>query len=105
MTLVKQRFIEILNNKVLIKIADLLNSAVDLWGQAWWIEVFTAQPQCTYYFGPFANVQEAIGAMPGYVEDLEDESAQGIQTQVKRCKPHQLTIDHDQERLVATLSR
>ncbi len=100
MTLVKHQSLEILNNKVLIKIAALLTNAFDLANaldfleRAWWVEVFTAQPKCTYYFGPFAKVEEAIGAASGYVEDLEDEAAQGIQTQVKRCKPHQLTIDH-----------
>jgi Domain of unknown function (DUF1816) len=91
----KQRLLEILRSRVLIKIADLVSKAVDWWGQAWWVEVFTAQPQCTYFFGPFADFKEASAAVSGYVEDLKDESAQGIQTQVKRCKPTQLTIDHD----------
>jgi Domain of unknown function (DUF1816) len=54
----------------------------------------TAQPQCTYYFGPFANIKEANIAMPGYVEDLESELAQDIQTYVKRCKPSIFTIIH-----------
>jgi hypothetical protein len=33
--------------------------------------------------------------MKGHIEDLESESAQGIQAVVKRCKPERLTIDHD----------
>uniref|UniRef100_UPI00286C3FDC DUF1816 domain-containing protein n=1 Tax=Chamaesiphon sp. OTE_8_metabat_110 TaxID=2964696 RepID=UPI00286C3FDC len=53
------------------------------------------RPNCTYYFGPFVNATQAEGAVKDYVENLENEFAQGIQTQVKRCKPVRLTIDHD----------
>jgi Domain of unknown function (DUF1816) len=37
--------------------------------------------------------------MGGYVEDLENESAQGIQAKIKRCKPDKLTIEggHEQQ--------
>jgi Domain of unknown function (DUF1816) len=63
---------------------------------AWWIEIFTAQPQCTYYFGPFAEVWEAETATHGYVEDLESELAQGIKTQINKCcQPDLLTIESD----------
>ena len=111
MTLVKQQILGILNNKLLRKIATLLTNTLDLANaldfleRAWWIEVFTAQPNCTYYFGPFADLQEAQGAMPGYVEDLESESAQGIQAQVKLCKPNQLTIDHDIQEEITAVSK
>jgi Domain of unknown function (DUF1816) len=83
------------NPKVPTKVLDIWTNTLDFLGQAWWIEVFTAQPKCTYYFGPFAHVAEAEGAIEDYIEDLEAESAQGIQTQIKRCKPHELTIEHD----------
>jgi Domain of unknown function (DUF1816) len=69
---------------------DILN----FWGQAWWVEILTNQPKCTYYFGPFADVTSAVAEVTGYIEDLEGELAQGILTQVKRCKPDQLTIEH-----------
>ena len=62
-------------------------------GLAWWVEVTTHQPQCTYYFGPFVSAKEAHTAIPGYVQDLEAEHAQEIVTKVKRCKPKQLTMD------------
>jgi hypothetical protein len=78
-----------------MKISEIWNSGLYLFGRAWWVEVLTTQPKCTYYFGPFANVEEANLASVGYVEDLEGESAQGIQTQVKRCQPRQLTIDDE----------
>jgi hypothetical protein len=71
--------------------ADLLNFL----GQAWWIEIKTVQPKCTYFFGPFFDKKYANLSISGYLEDLESESAQGIQTDVKRCKPTVLTIDED----------
>lgn len=59
---------------------------------SWWVEVTTAQPRCTYYFGPFERSKEASTASPGYIEDLEGEGAQGIQVSIKRCSPEVLTI-------------
>lgn len=59
---------------------------------AWWVEITTASPRCTYYFGPFQNSEEAGAACPGYVEDLESEQAQGIQINIKYCKPDVLTV-------------
>lgn len=75
-----------------MNIAQIWTDTLDLLGRAWWVEVLTAQPKCTYYFGPFAGAAAATSAMQGYIEDLESESAQGIGAQVKRCKPSQLTI-------------
>ncbi|MBD2431875.1 MULTISPECIES: DUF1816 domain-containing protein [Fischerella] len=64
-------------------------------GLAWWVEIATQNPKCTYYFGPFLNSAEAKAAIKGYVEDLEQEGAQGIIVNVKRCKPDVLTIAED----------
>ena len=56
----------------------------------------SAQPQCTYYFGPFAGAQEAEVASIGFMEDLEGEFAQGINTKIDRhYQPALLTIKHD----------
>jgi Domain of unknown function (DUF1816) len=71
--------------------ADFLNFL----GQAWWIEIKTLQPKCIYYFGPFVDQHHASRSISGYVEDLESEFAQGIQTYIKRCKPVELTIYED----------
>jgi hypothetical protein len=87
----------ILNNKILVKIEEIWTNTLDFLGQAWWVEVLTTQPRCTYYFGPFSGVKSANLAVSGYVEDLEGEAAQGIKTQVKRCHPERLTIEHDLE--------
>lgn len=64
-------------------------------GQAWWVEIVTDNPRCTYYFGPFSTDSEAEMAKGGYVEDLETENALGIRVSIKRCKPERLTIDED----------
>ncbi|MBD2093019.1 DUF1816 domain-containing protein [Microcoleus sp. FACHB-1515] len=66
-------------------------------GQAWWVEVVTEAPRCTYYFGPFASASEAEAAKSGYVQDLEQENAQNIRAVVRRCKPASLTIEHEAE--------
>lgn len=59
---------------------------------AWWVKVDTADPQCTYYFGPFASTKEAELSQPGYLEDLAQEGAQGIAVQIERCQPSNLTV-------------
>lgn len=57
----------------------------------WWVEIVTTFPNCTYYFGPFASLQEADFAQIGYFEDLKQEGAKGISLQIKQCKPKILT--------------
>jgi hypothetical protein len=75
--------------EVVIKILQLL-------GLAFWVEIVTDNPRCTYYFGPFLSEKEASEAKSGYVEDLESEGAQGIVVKIKRCKPSNLTIFDEQ---------
>ncbi|MGK7875690.1 MAG: DUF1816 domain-containing protein [Xenococcaceae cyanobacterium] len=58
----------------------------------WWVEISTAQPRCTYYFGPFDSAKEAQFYQPGYIEDLQEEGAEGIIVQIKQCQPKILTI-------------
>lgn len=64
---------------------------------AWWAEVTTNNPRCTYYFGPFQSYDEAKEAYPGYIEDLNSEGAQGIVVVIKRCQPELLTICEEPE--------
>jgi hypothetical protein len=66
-------------------------------GLAYWVEIVTEYPRCTYYFGPFTSKQEAQQAQTGYVEDLQQENAQGIVALVKRTKPIDLTLFDDKE--------
>lgn len=69
---------------------------------AWWIEIVTHQPQCTYYFGPFSSPNEAKQSQDAYLQDLIQEGAQGITVDVKWCKPQELTVfDQDFEQELA----
>lgn len=71
---------------------EALTKVLQFLGLAFWVEIVTDHPNCTYYFGPFSSGQEADTFKAGYVEDLETEGAQGISVSVKRCKPTDLTI-------------
>lgn len=80
--------------------SNLIGRFLELFGvgKAWWIEIKTESPKCTYFFGPFSQEAEAQTAKAGYVEDLEQEGAQRIQVEVKQCAdPDQLTISEDSE--------
>jgi hypothetical protein len=59
--------------------------------QPWWVEIATSQPKCLYYFGPFESFAEALSYQSGYIEDLQSESAVGINAQIKQCQPEVLT--------------
>ena len=74
---------------------ELLTNLLNLLGLAWWVEVKTEAPRCTYYFGPFAGSKAAEASKAGYVEDLEHEGAQNISVSIKRCKPSKLTVADD----------
>jgi hypothetical protein len=67
--------------------SDIWLSMLEFLGQAWWAEIVTDTPRCTYYFGPFASSGEAEAAKAGYVEDLRQEGATNIRVTIKRCKP------------------
>ncbi|MCH8507097.1 MAG: DUF1816 domain-containing protein [Ectothiorhodospiraceae bacterium] len=71
---------------------EFLINILQFVGLAWWVEIRTDQPQCTYYFGPFLSQKDASRAKVGYIEDLEAEGAQGLQARVGRYKPSELTI-------------
>lgn len=54
---------------------------------SWWLEIVTALPGCTYYFGPFANSQDACLAQIGYFNNLKKEGAKGLTLQIKQYQP------------------
>lgn len=63
----------------------------------WWVKVTTQTPRCIYFFGPFDSAGEAQQHRSGYVEDLEQERAQGIEVLVLQDRPETLTIYDEQE--------
>ena len=65
---------------------------LSFFGMAHWVEITTNTPRCTYYFGPFTSRANAEDAHFGYLEDLNEEGAQGIKVVIKQCKPTTLTI-------------
>jgi hypothetical protein len=84
---------------------ELMINLLNSFGLAWWIEIVTETPRCTYYFGPFFTKKEAEIAKSGYIDDLEQEGAQGIAFLVKRCKPNMLTISDDLEEIPSPTGR
>ena len=64
---------------------------------AWWIEVRTTEPACTYYFGPFDMEKEAELAKKGYLDDLEQEGSKVVAASILPLDepPQQLTIYED----------
>ncbi len=78
--------------KVLEDAKDIFTGLLEWLGLAWWVEVVTYNPCCTYYFGPFASDQEAKIYQDGYIEDIEQEEAQIITVNIKQGQPKKLTI-------------
>ncbi|AFZ07342.1 protein of unknown function DUF1816 [Oscillatoria nigro-viridis PCC 7112] len=74
---------------------EFLISLLNFFGLAWWVEVKTSAPRCIYYFGPFLTEKEAESAKAGYVEDIENEGAEGVSVSIYRCKPITLTVAED----------
>ena len=61
--------------------------------QKWWLEIKTAAPRCTYYFGPFDSFEETVEHQSGYFEDLIEEGCSEIKIKIKQCSPQALTIE------------
>ena len=59
----------------------------------WWIKINTIFPRCTYYFGPFYTLNEALEHQNGYLEDLIEEGASGIAIEIEKCQPQNLTVE------------
>lgn len=78
-----------------MKIKNIWSDLLDRIGLAWWVKITTQRPHCIYYFGPFASARAADSSYAGYIEDLENELAQGIEVTIERCRPDELTIDYE----------
>jgi Domain of unknown function (DUF1816) len=78
-------------------IKETLIDLLQTMGWAWWVEIITEQPNCTYYFGPFLSRHEAQAAEAGYGEDLWQEGVENMSVQIKRCQPAEVTLPGDTE--------
>lgn len=76
----------------LVNMEEIVTSSLERLGLAWWIEIVTDKPHCTYYFGPFVTSQEAQQNKSGYIQDLEEEEAGITNVTIKQFKPKELTI-------------
>jgi hypothetical protein len=83
-------------NKFLDNAEEFFTSYLEMTGKAWWVEIVTKKPDCTYYFGPFASHREAQLSQLGYIEDLEQERPKLIAIEIKQCQPKELTIFSDE---------
>ena len=63
-----------------------LRSLGNSFGLAWWAKVETAQPDVTYWFGPFLTRRSLKLRLTGFVDDLTAESQQGINHSLVRCR-------------------
>ena len=78
----------------IIVMKNFFSSLFGLFSTPWWVKITTADPHCIYYFGPFDSEEEAEQAKPGYIEDLQAEGAQRIQTSLQHiAEPEELTIE------------
>jgi len=68
------------------------NSSYEL---GWWLEILTAQPLCLYYFGAFTTRQEAESQQDGFIEDLLQENALLLSTNLQFLQPNQITLIGD----------
>ena len=59
---------------------------------SWWIEVFTSNPNYLYYFGPFSSYLDAEWSKYDYIQDLEEEKAIIIGTEITQYQPKRLDI-------------
>jgi hypothetical protein len=64
----------------------------------WWLEILTAQPLCLYYFGAFETRLEATSLQRGFIEDLLQENALILSTNLQFLQPSQLTLIGDELR-------
>ena len=80
--------------KPFLKSNKALNEETPNYG--WWIEIYTVEPLCIYYFGDFDSIWSAALAKNDYIQDLEQEGAVLISICIKLCKPRKITIFEDE---------
>jgi hypothetical protein len=51
----KLELLQAIINKFLESTEAFFTSYLEQIGEAWWVEIVTKKPDCTYYFGPFCE--------------------------------------------------
>jgi hypothetical protein len=65
----------------------------------WWTKLYTKNPFCIYYFGPFEQAEEARKSQYGYIEDLENEDATVVFVKILQINPQDLTVEYKNKNL------
>jgi hypothetical protein len=60
----------------------------------WWTKLYTKNPFCIYYFGPFDKVEDAKESRSGYIEDLENEGSTIVFLRFLQLNPQDLTVEY-----------
>ena len=63
-----------------------LRSLGNSFGLAWWAKVETNQPDVTYWFGPFLTRRNLKVKLIDFLNDLSEESPQGVDHAFIRCR-------------------
>ena len=63
-----------------------LRSLGNSFGLAWWAKVETAQPNVTYWFGPFLTRRSLKVSLIEFEQDLSAESPKKISHTLIRCR-------------------
>jgi len=62
-------------------------------GLAWWAKIETANPDATYWYGPFLSKRNFKENMFSFIKDLSDEGSTDIRHSLVRCKKEEpLTV-------------
>lgn len=59
----------------------------------WWTKIYTTNPFCIYYFGPFGRISEAEASGLDYIQDLEAEGAKVVFVKLTQLVPQDLTLE------------
>ncbi len=85
----------IINMNFVKNAEEILIFVLEKLGLAWWVEIITHNPNCTYYFGPFLTSKNADFSQFGYIEDITQEGAKISSVEIKQYQPKLLTIIED----------
>jgi Domain of unknown function (DUF1816) len=82
----------IIMNSIVSKemLEDINSTSIHL---MWWTKIYTINPFCIYYFGPFEEENNAQNSNFGYVEDLENEGTKVVFVKLKYLIPEKLTVE------------
>jgi len=62
-------------------------------GLAWWAKIETANPNATYWYGPFLWKRNLEDNIFSFIKDLSDEGSTDIKHSLVRCKKEEpLTV-------------